>query len=299
MQPLACPLSTGLCRLLAAVLAALCGFAAAAHASPGLTTPSAGTNAMAEFQIAAQCEAAAILAGRAAGIPERVLPAMALIESGRRGADGGMHPWPWSIDVEGTDHVYASRAEAIAAVRLYQAAGIRSIDVGCLQVNLMHHPDAFASLEQAFDPMQNARYAAGFLRDLHAQSGSWAKAIGDYHSATPALGETYRRHVMAVLGGAAPQEGVAALGTTSGPGLRMPGWMAARRLIQQNTAMLGSPPAPGALPSATMGPAAPRLAPSGAGSNGGASAAAIIGRGLGSYRARPVWNGAHPVEKPG
>ena len=42
----------------------------------------------------------------------------------------------------------------------YRAQGARSIDVGCMQVNLLHHADAFASLEQAFDPVANARYAA-------------------------------------------------------------------------------------------------------------------------------------------
>ena len=48
---------------------------------------------------------------------------------------------------------------------------MRSIDIGCAQVNLMHHPDAFASLEQAFDPMANADYAARFLKQLHDTHG--------------------------------------------------------------------------------------------------------------------------------
>ena len=284
---------------LAGLCALLCGFAPVAKASLAATNPPVGVAGLTEFQTAAQCEAAAVVAGRAAGIPERVLPAMALIESGRRGEDGRMHPWPWSIDVEGADHVYASRAEAIAAVRGFLAAGIRSIDIGCLQINLMHHPNAFASLEQAFDPMENARYAASFLRDLHGQSGSWAKAIGEYHSATPALGETYRRKVMAVLGGVAPQEGATALGATSGPGLRMPGWMAARRLTQQNTALVGGAPSPGGLPSAAIGGAASRPKPGGGSGGGGSVVGQIGGRGLDSYRTRPVWNGGHLPAKQG
>lgn len=281
--------------LLAGIWALLCGSSPVAKASLAATNPPVGVAGLAEFQTEAQCEAAAVVAGRTAGIPERVLPAMALIESGRRGGDGRMHPWPWSINVEGADHVYASRAEAVAAVRGYLAAGIRSIDIGCLQVNLMHHPNAFASLEQAFDPMENALYAASFLRDLHGQSGSWAKAIGEYHSATPALGETYRRMVMAALGGVASQEGATTLGATSGPGLRMPGWMAARRLTQQNTALVGGPPSPGGLPSAATGGAASHPLSSG----GGSGVGQIGGRGLDSYRTRPVWNGGHLPAKPG
>ncbi len=71
------------------------------------------------------------------------------------------------------------RPQAVAAVRAMQARGIQSIDVGCGQINLMHHPDAFASLEQAFDPQANAVYAARFLKELFAQTGDWNKAAGD------------------------------------------------------------------------------------------------------------------------
>ena len=36
-----------------------------------------------------------------------------------------------------------------------------------MQINLFHHPDAFASLDAAFDPMDNIAYGADFLRRLH------------------------------------------------------------------------------------------------------------------------------------
>jgi soluble lytic murein transglycosylase-like protein len=74
---------------------------------------------------------------------------------------------------------------------------VRSIDVGCLQVNLMYHPEAFASLEAAFDPRGNANYAARFLNSLYGGSKDWASAIAAYHSETPALGDAYRVLVMA------------------------------------------------------------------------------------------------------
>ena len=76
-------------------------------------------------------------------------------------------------------------------------SGFRSIDVGCLQVNLMYHPAAFSSLEQAFDPVANARYAARFLDALYDRSQDWIKAVADYHSQTPALGAAYRNRVLA------------------------------------------------------------------------------------------------------
>ena len=89
------------------------------------------------------------------------------------------------------------RQQAVAAVRALQARGVRSIDVGCLQVNLMYHPAAFASLDEAFDPRSNAAYAARFLNTLYAERRDWAHAIAAYHSETPALGDAYRVLVMA------------------------------------------------------------------------------------------------------
>jgi soluble lytic murein transglycosylase-like protein len=78
---------------------------------------------------------------------------------------------------------------------------VRSIDVGCAQINLMYHPSAFASVEQAFDPASNADYAARFLKELRdtTAGGNWMTAAGDYHSLTPELAEPYRQQVEAAM----------------------------------------------------------------------------------------------------
>ena len=113
------------------------------------------------------------------GIPAHLLAAISRVESGRRDpATGAVHPWPWTVNAEGQGFFYDTKAEAVAAVRAMQARGIRSIDVGCGQINLMHHPDAFPNLELAFDPQANAAYAARFLKELFAQTGDWTKATG-------------------------------------------------------------------------------------------------------------------------
>jgi hypothetical protein len=67
-----------------------------------------------------------------------------------------------------------------------------------MQVNLLYHPTAFASLEEAFDPWHNARYAARFLTALRGADSTWLPAIAAYHSMTPALGTEYRKRVLAV-----------------------------------------------------------------------------------------------------
>jgi hypothetical protein len=92
---------------------------------------------------------------------------------------------------------FPTREAAIAEVRQLQARGVRIIDVGCMQVNLHHHPNAFPTLEQAFDPLTNARYAARFLTELNSSRNDWARSAGHYHSQTPERAEPYRTRVLA------------------------------------------------------------------------------------------------------
>ncbi len=146
-----------------------------------------------------ECRAAVAYMERAANIPSQLMAAIARIESGRADGRGGISPWPWTINVEGAGYTFETKAAAIAAVRDHQLRGAKSIDVGCMQVNLMYHPNAFASLDEAFDPMANARYAAKYLTDLYGQTRDWVKATAFYHSATPERGEGYQRKVFAVL----------------------------------------------------------------------------------------------------
>lgn len=110
---------------------------------------------------------------------------------------GSVPAWPWTVNANGSGSYFASRAEAVAFVRDLQAHGVRLIDVGCFQVDLFYHPAAFSNLEQAFDPVANADYAARFLTDLHNRTGSWKAAVAGYHSGLATEGEIYRQKVVA------------------------------------------------------------------------------------------------------
>ena len=144
------------------------------------------------------CFQAASVAERKLTLPPKLLAAIAEVESMRADPlSRRFMPWPWTVNVEGVGHFYETKGDAIEAVRALQSAGVRSIDVGCMQVNLMYHPSAFASLEDAFDPEINANYAERFLRDLFRQTGNWMQAAGYYHSQTPALSADYANTVMA------------------------------------------------------------------------------------------------------
>lgn len=144
------------------------------------------------------CEAAGTVAEQAAGLPAGLLLAIGRIESGRW--DESRHrtvPWPWTMNAQGRGQLFGSKDDAVRTVGELRAGGMRSIDAGCFQINLMHHPDAFANLDEAFDPTANARYAARFLTGLFARHGSWESAVAAYHSADPALGLPYQRQVYA------------------------------------------------------------------------------------------------------
>ena len=143
------------------------------------------------------CQRATAVAEHASGVPDELLDAISRVETGRYDRAYGMpRAWPWTINEEGHGHFYESKAEAVQAAQAFRARGIQSMDVGCTQINLMYHPGAFSSLEDAFDPVKNTAYAARFLTDLFHQVGSWPHAAAAYHSQTPELGTDYQRKVL-------------------------------------------------------------------------------------------------------
>jgi hypothetical protein len=220
------------------------------------------------------CRPAITASERVHAIPQHLLAAVGRVESGRRdGVSDSFSPWPWTVNAEGQGYFYDSKAQAVAAVQGMQRQGVRSIDVGCMQISLLYHPDAFASLEQAFEPTINADYGGRFLAQLHDQANSWPRAVELYHSATPEIGEEYGRRVYAAW----PEEQRLAALNPSG-GLTISGGLIPSQGAGPSASIVRSPfssvfrPSPGrviALPSTTQAGAAP-------------------GRSLASYRAMPI-----------
>lgn len=103
--------------------------------------------------------------------------------------------WPWTINVEGKGFHFKTKRDAIRFVKDQMGAGKESIDVGCMQINLKYHPDAFTSLDQAFSPRNNIAYAAQLLQGHYARLGNWKKAVGHYHSSTYDRASTYQASV--------------------------------------------------------------------------------------------------------
>ncbi len=205
----------------------------------------------------ALCRAAIARAEAGASIPPGLLQAIGRVESGRRNPEtGSFGPWPWTINAEGRGHFLPSRDAAIALVRELQGRGVRSMDVGCMQVNLHHHPRAFATLEDAFDPEANARYAARFLSELQAGRGDWMVSASHYHSQTPELAAAYRARVQAA-------------------------WAQTTGTAAADRALAAAPPPAPAAPPRVLANGADRVQVA-------MATPGTAGRGLDAYRAQPV-----------
>ena len=136
---------------------------------------------------------------RTEGIPHRLLHAIALAESERWNAErNATIAWPWTVTAEGQGLFFPTKAEAIADVEHLHARGVQNIDVGCMQVNLHYHGDAFDDLNEAFDPARNVDYASAYLKRMHGDRRSWPEAAAAYHSTTPEFAGPYRDKVMGI-----------------------------------------------------------------------------------------------------
>lgn len=154
--------------------------------------------AVTDMRTADICDRAARRAARAEGVPLDVMQAITRVETGRR-VDGSLHPWPWTVNLEGKGYWFGSEAEAKTYVFEVFKSGARSFDIGCFQINYRWHGKAFRSIDAMFDPDQNAAYAAQFLKRLYAEHGDWSAAAGAYHSRTPEHARRYVTRFQTVL----------------------------------------------------------------------------------------------------
>ncbi len=137
------------------------------------------------------CEAAAKQAAQTSHVPVNVLRAITRTETGRK-HNGRFGPWPWTVNMEGKGSWFESDDAARAYVYKHFKRGARSFDVGCFQINYRWHHTEFSSLDEMFDPLAGANYAAKFLEALHQELGSWEEAAGAYHSRTPRHANRYK-----------------------------------------------------------------------------------------------------------
>ncbi len=146
---------------------------------------------------AQDCARLAAEAGAEAGLPDGLLPAISLVEAGRGTGNGGIAPWPWTLNQGGKGMYFDTREEALAYLNQAVTEGVTNIDVGCMQLNWKWHSAGFATPEDMIDPARNTRYAARFMVELYNRLGSWDVAAAAYHSTNPERGRNYLQKVMA------------------------------------------------------------------------------------------------------
>lgn len=139
------------------------------------------------------CEAEMIRAARENDVPVAVLYAVALTETGQRGA---LHAY--AMNIHGRPVFNATLPDALATFGQARRQGESLVDIGCMQINWRYHGKQFASLEEMFDPARNVDYAARFLKSLHEREGSWTATVARYH-AGPGNAPAQRTYVCAVI----------------------------------------------------------------------------------------------------
>jgi len=134
-------------------------------------------------------------------IKKHLLTTISSVETGRwNEKEQQALAWPWTINAQGKGQFFKTKAEAVKAIKQLQAQGIRSIDVGCMQINLSYHGKAFKSIEDALDPKQNVAYAAQYLKTLYENNGKdWLRAAMAYHSTTPRKALRYKKKIVSAF----------------------------------------------------------------------------------------------------
>ena len=132
-------------------------------------------------------------------IPENLLLSVSLTESGRKIKSGEFISWPWTINKKGKGKFFDNKVTAVNYVKEYIKKGKKNIDLGCMQVNFMYHPNAFKNFYEAFNPDKNVEWAAAMLKSLYAKFGTWESAVGYYHSYRKSKRKKYSQKVFNTL----------------------------------------------------------------------------------------------------
>jgi len=123
-------------------------------------------------------------------IPVKLLKSVAYVES-------KFHPW--TLNVQGQPHFFATRQAAEQFLDTFISKGITNIDIGCVQINWHFHKKNFQHPKKLLCPETSLRYAARLLRHHSIRTRSWMKAALLYHSADKMRQSVYRKRLVAYL----------------------------------------------------------------------------------------------------
>ena len=141
----------------------------------GIAAPASAQ--VADYGVTSDCPRLIAQTEARRNIPRGLLMAIALTESGNRGT-----PSPYAMNIAGRSHFAQSGQEMANIINSNWGRGVRSIDVGCMQVNLKFHAENFSRLTDLLNSVTNVEYGASYLIKLAKESGSWKSAVMSYHN---------------------------------------------------------------------------------------------------------------------
>ncbi|MCK4842445.1 MAG: transglycosylase SLT domain-containing protein [Methylococcales bacterium] len=115
-------------------------------------------------------------------IPTVILYAVALAESATKIKPRHYKPWPWTLNVAGIPRRYSTRKSAYKGLIYFLQQGVKSIDIGIMQINWRYHHKKLGTPWQALEPIHNIQTGASILNGEYKITGEWKQAIGRYHS---------------------------------------------------------------------------------------------------------------------
>ena len=115
-------------------------------------------------------------------IPATVLYAVALTESGKAIDQRIYRPWPWTLNVAGQPKRFKSHSAACLEIKHQLTNGVRSIDIGLMQINWRWNKQRLHNPCQALFPYTNLHHGAALLKAAYSVKHSWPAAVGHYHS---------------------------------------------------------------------------------------------------------------------
>lgn len=117
------------------------------------------------------------------GLDPFELYAVSLLESSKYNSNRTITPWPLAINSAGTPILPKSHADALNALQNELEKGVRSIDIGLMQINIKWNGYRVNDVRDLFDPEINLRVGADILAEaIRSEPHNKTLGLGRYHA---------------------------------------------------------------------------------------------------------------------
>lgn len=142
-----------------------------------------------------------VQAAAQAGVPSRLLYAIALHESALAFGPNMVAPWPWTLRMQGRPWRFNTYEEAVRHLTVaVDQMGLNYVYCGPMQVSWRVHQARLGTPAQAIDAYHNLAVGASILRaNYELAKGDWFRATAMYYTRDFSLSLPYARNVYGLL----------------------------------------------------------------------------------------------------